>query len=444
LDFQGSLNKNNQNEHGMDILQIVLSIVFILGYIAITMEHRFKMNKAAPAVLTGFIVWTILTLVKGEGAVHEFAHHTVEISSILFFLMGAMAVVEIIDTHEGFRAITDRIRVTNKVALYWIIGTISFFLSSVLDNLTTSIVMVALLNKFVEGKEDKWTLAGLVIIAANAGGAWSPIGDVTTIMLWVGGQVTASNVIAKLFLPSLVCLVVPIVILSITSRGNITQRSFKSDEDEGDDSRLSKWEKNAVFTLGIISLLSVPVFKHYTHLPPFLGIMGGLGMMWIFTEFLHQRHPEWERRKHMTVSSVLGRIDHSSILFFLGILFAVSGLQTAGVLVLAGEWLAKSAGNIYVINTIIGVMSAVVDNVPLVAATMGMYSLEVYPEDHMFWELLALCAGTGGSILIIGSAAGVAVMGIMHITFGWYVKKIALPALAGYLCAIATYWLMWS
>jgi Na+/H+ antiporter NhaD/arsenite permease-like protein len=353
-----------------------------------------------------------------------------------------MATVEMIDSHEGLRVITDRIKVTNRVKLYWLIGFISFGLSAVLDNMTTAIVMAALVNKFVKGKEDKWMLGGLAIIAANAGGAWSPIGDVTTIMLWIGGQVSTYSIMAKLFLPSLVCLLVPLTILSITTKGNIEQENVLDTEEKSGPKTLAKWEKYLVFSIGITALLMVPVIKTYTHLPPFIILMGELGILWIATEILHKRHPQWEERSTMTVSSILKKVDMPSALFFLGILLSVAGLQTIGHLTTVGQILDEKVGNVYAVNTIIGGLSAIVDNVPLVAGAMGMYPLTMYPQDHIFWELLALCAGTGGSILIIGSAAGVAVMGIMKIDFVWYAKKIGLLALAGYLAGIGVFWLM--
>lgn len=421
---------------------LLLSVIFVIGYIAIAFEHTLKVNKGAAAVLTGFLIWTMLSTTGDADFAHKLLHHMEDISSILFFLIGAMSIVEMIDAHEGFRVITDRIKITNKVKLYWIIGGLSFFLSAVLDNLTTAIVMSALLNKFVKKKDDKWMLAGIVIIAANAGGAWSPIGDVTTIMLWVGSQLSTMNVITKLILPSIVCLMVPLTILSFISRGHIEQNKFDDVDINGDETHLAKWEKYSVFGIGIFGLLSVPIFKYYTHLPPFMGVMGALGFLWIFTEILHNRHPRWQARKKMTVSSILGKIDHSSVLFFLGILLAVAGLSEGGILLRVGNLLDQGVGNVYVVNGIIGALSAIVDNVPLVAGAMGMYPLDVYPQDHIFWELLALCAGTGGSMLIIGSAAGVAVMGILHIDFVWYAKRIGLLALAGYISAIVTFWLM--
>ncbi|MCB0793046.1 MAG: sodium:proton antiporter NhaD [Flavobacteriales bacterium] len=434
-------------------MYILIALVFVLGYTAIALEHPLKINKAATAVLTGMLIWTMIMLghhllFTGEhgGTEHllgELMEHLSDIASILFFLIGAMTVVELMDAHEGFRVITDRIKSTNRLLLLWVLGFIAFFLSAALDNMTTSIVMAALLRKFIKNKEDLWTFAGMVIIAANAGGAWSPIGDVTTIMLWIGGQVTTMNIIVKLILPSLVCLVLPLTWLSFTSRGKLELLSVPDDELENDPAKLTKGEKYLVFFLGLGTLLGVPIFKNYTHLPPFMGIMLGLGVLWVVTEIIHMRHPRWRERDRMTVSTVLKNIDHSSILFFLGILVAVAGLQVAGHLGDLAHFLDTNLSNIYAINGIIGVLSAIVDNVPLVAAAMGMYPMTEFPQDHAFWELLALCAGTGGSILIIGSAAGVAVMGILGIDFIWYLKRMSIPALLGYLGGILTFWLLW-
>lgn len=420
----------------------LIAVVFVLGYLAIALEHPLKIDKGATALLTGLLIWVMISLQMGANVVEQLTHHVGEIAPILFFLIAAMATVEMIDSHEGLRVITDRIKVTNRVKLYWLIGFISFGLSAVLDNMTTAIVMAALVNKFVKGKEDKWMLGGLAIIAANAGGAWSPIGDVTTIMLWIGGQVSTYSIMAKLFLPSLVCLLVPLTILSITTKGNIEQENVLDTEEKSGPKTLAKWEKYLVFSIGITALLMVPVIKTYTHLPPFIILMGELGILWIATEILHKRHPQWEERSTMTVSSILKKVDMPSALFFLGILLSVAGLQTIGHLTTVGQILDEKVGNVYAVNTIIGGLSAIVDNVPLVAGAMGMYPLTMYPQDHIFWELLALCAGTGGSILIIGSAAGVAVMGIMKIDFVWYAKKIGLLALAGYLAGIGVFWLM--
>ena len=432
----------------------LIGIIFIVGYLCIALEHPLRINKAATALLTGVLIWVLLMVGHldlfpadmvhtHEGLEEDLKLQLGDISSILFFLLGAMTVVELVDAHEGFRVITDRIRGTNKVALLWMIGFITFFLSSALDNMTTAIVMAALLRKFVKEKEDLWTFAGLVIIAANAGGAWSPIGDVTTIMLWIGGQVTTVNIMAKLIAPSLVCLVLPLAWLSFRSKGKLELIDLPDPSNGDRSAELTNREKYLVFFLGLGTLLGVPIFKNYTHLPPFMGIMLGLGVLWVVTEILHLRHPKWQERNAMTVSSILKRVDHSSILFFLGILVAVAGLEVAGHLTDTAYFLDSQLGSIYAVNTVIGVLSAVVDNVPLVAAAMGMYPMAQYPVDHSFWELLALCAGTGGSILIIGSAAGVATMGILGIDFLWYLRRMAFPAALGSFGGIIVFWLMW-
>ncbi len=417
-----------------------IAILFVVGYAAIALEHPLRINKAAPALLTGMLVWSLITLghIGGHEPIAALNEHLSGIASILFFLLGAMTVVELMDAHAGFQVITDRITSTNKRVLLWVIGIITFFLSAALDNMTTAIVMCALLRKMIADKDDLWTFSGLVIIAANAGGAWSPIGDVTTIMLWIDGQVTSANIIAKLLVPSLVCLVLPLVLMSLRMNGSIRRPSMVP----GDHlTNVTKGQQLTVFLIGLLTLLGVPVFKQLTHLPPFMGIMAGLGILWVYTEFIHARGIE--ERGQLQVTSILRRIDHSSILFFLGILAAVAGLETAGHLTLLAGWLDSTLGNLYAVNTVIGVLSAVVDNVPLVAAAQGMYPMSTYPADHTFWELLALCAGTGGSILIIGSAAGVAVMGILGIEFGWYVRRISLPAAVGYFGGIVTFWLLW-
>ena len=424
----------------------LIAIVFVVGYVCIALEHPLKVNKAASALLTGMLIWTFITLghtapLAAEGTLsEEFAHHLSGIASILFFLLGAMVVVELMDAHAAFQVITDRITTTNKRTLLWTIGLLTFFLSAALDNMTTAIVMCALLRKLIRDKNDLWTFAGLVIISANAGGAWSPIGDVTTIMLWIGGQVTSISIITKLLLPSLLCLVVPLLWMGRTMKGKIERPTAIAGDGA---SGVRPDQRMAVFLLGIGTLLGVPVFKQITHLPPFMGIMLGLGVLWVYTEFVHAGAAN-EARGQLQVTGILRRIDHGSVLFFLGILIAVAGLDTAGHLTLVSSGLTSAFGdNIYAVNTLIGLLSAVVDNVPLVAAAQGMYPLDHFPCDDLFWTLLAYCAGTGGSILIIGSAAGVAVMGILGIEFGWYVKHIALPAALGYFAGILTYWLLW-
>ncbi|HQW06724.1 MAG TPA: sodium:proton antiporter NhaD [Flavobacteriales bacterium] len=433
-------------------MYLLIVLIFVIGYLAIALEHPLHVNKAASAMVTGVLIWVVLmvgeldlqpdgSLGGHEGIVHHLLEHLGDIASILFFLMGAMTVVELIDAHEGFRIITDRITGTKKVPLMWVLSIITFFLSAALDNMTTAIVMCALLRKLIRDKDDLWTFAGMVIIAANAGGSWSPIGDVTTIMLWIGGQVTAVNIIGKLFLPSLVCLILPLIWYSFTFRGTIMRPEVVTGENTG-HVPVTSGQSKLIFTLGLMALLGVPLFKTYTHLPPYMGILLGLGILWIVTERMHKNNIEFDMG-HLSVTSVLRRIDTSSILFFLGILTAVSGLQVAGHLTDMAMLLDTHLGNMYAVNSVIGVLSSIVDNVPLVAAAMGMYPMTQYPQDHQFWELLAYCAGTGGSILIIGSAAGVAAMGILGIDFIWYVRRIAFPAVLGYIGGIITFWLLW-
>lgn len=455
----------------------LMIVVFVLGYLAIALEHPIKIDKAASALLLGVLCWTLYVLgveniltadVVAEKLSHfgkaifpsevdhhwmvkavtkELGHHLSEIAEILFFLLGAMTIVELIDAHEGFAVITDKVTTRKRVALMWILCIITFFFSAVLDNLTTSIVMAALIKKLMKDKKDIFLFAGMVIISANAGGAWSPIGDVTTIMLWIGGQITDVNIITAIFLPSLVCMLVPLIILSFTLKGEVESR-LGMVEREHLAEPTTNFERNLVFGLGVAALLFVPVFKLVTHLPPYMGILFGLGVLWIVTEILHKRKND-EEKSGKSVIHVLRKVDTPSVLFFLGILVGVGALQSAGHLLELAGWLDTSLdSNIYAINMIIGVLSSIVDNVPLVAGAMGMYEIgpEVagiaYPQDHIFWEFLAYCAGTGGSCLIIGSAAGVAIMGILKIDFIWYIKKMTLLALAGYLAGAGVFILM--
>lgn len=413
----------------------LVSILFIAGYMAIAFEHPLRINKAASAILTGVLCWSVYALSGSGGEIvsEKLLHHLSDISGILFFLLGAMVIVELVDAHDGFEIITDRIQTTSKRKLVWIIGIITFFLSSVLDNLTTTIVMVSLLRKIVPSQKERLIFVSLVVIAANAGGAWSPIGDVTTTMLWIGGQITTVNIIIKSFLASLVCLAVPAFVTTLQLKGPLEQMERKK---EGHQT--PGYEKKTVFFLGIGSLLFVPVFKTVTQLPPFMGILFGLGLIWLVTEIIHSEKDEQDRGV-LTVAHALRKIDATSVLFFLGILLAVSALEATGILHSIAAALEKSIGNIAIITLIIGLLSAVVDNVPLVAAAQGMYSLDQFPTDHYFWEFLAYCAGTGGSILIIGSAAGVAAMGMEKIHFFWYMKKIGWLALLGYLAGAGMY-----
>jgi Na+/H+ antiporter NhaD/arsenite permease-like protein len=423
-------------------------IVFFLGYLAIALEHSIKVDKAASALVIGGLGWALYAF-SGVDVHHmneHLSHHLVDIAEILFFLLGAMTIVELIDAHEGFSIITDRITTNKKVALMWILSLITFFFSAALDNLTTAIVMSALLTKLIKDKEDLWMFAGIIILTANAGGAWSPIGDVTTIMLWIGGQVTASNIITSVFIPSVVCALVPLIYLSFKLKGNITRPELAELKEHKIDPTTT-FERNLIFYLGVCGLLFVPIFKYFTHLPPYMGMLLALGVLWLTTEIIH-KSKNHEQKSVLSVIGVLKKVDVPTIFFFLGILLAVAALQSAGQLDIMATYLNKTFnGNIYTINIIIGLLSSIVDNVPLVAGAMGMYDIGpistvpplAFPQDHAFWEFLAYCAGTGGSVLIIGSAAGVAVMGILKIDFIWYLKNISLLALMGYLAGAATY-----
>lgn len=425
-------------------------VVFILGYLAIALEHPIKIDKAASALIIGALGWALYAF-SGADAHHvgeHLSHHLVDIAEILFFLLGAMTIVELVDAHQGFAVITDKITTTKRVPLMWILTILSFFFSAALDNLTTAIVMSALLTKLIKDKEDLWMFAGMVIIASNAGGAWSPIGDITTIMLWIGGQVTAANIITSIIVPSMVCLIVPMIYISFRLKGNITKPSTNV-AIEHITNPTTPFERKFVFFLGVAGLLFVPIFKTVTHLPPYVGILFSLGVMWLATELLH-RSKNYEHKSDLTVIGVLKKIDVPTIFFFLGILLAVASLQSMGHLgdmavILNDAFNGQSAEGIYIINIIIGLLSSIVDNVPLVAGAMGMYEVSeagFYAVDGLFWELLAYCAGTGGSVLIIGSAAGVAVMGILKIDFIWYVKRISFLAFIGYIAGAITYILM--
>ena len=467
-------------------MEILLIIIFVIGYLAIALEHPIKIDKAASALVMGGVIWGALALgiddlvtkeflsefyekfktkfnsLKEIGVYssdeyakplkflkYELSHHLVDIGEILFFLLAAMTIVELVDSHQGFSIITDKITTKRKVPLMWILCVISFFFSAVLDNLTTSIVMAALISKMIKDKKDLWMFAGMIIISANAGGAWSPMGDVTTIMLWVGGQVTAWNIIYSIFIPSLVCMIVPLLYISFKLKGSIQSPDLTSINSE--ISSVNTYERNLIFYMGVLGLLFVPIFKITTGLPPYVGMLLSLGVLWVTTEILH-RDKNYEQRRHLSVIGVLKKVDTPTIFFFLGILLAVAGLQSAGQLDIVAKYLEDTfsgENKIYIINVLIGLMSALVDNVPLVAGAMGMYEIGpiqdgilAYPQDHKFWQFLAYCAGTGGSVLIIGSAAGVAVMGILKIDFMWYLKRISFLALIGYVAGAITYIIM--
>ena len=417
------------------MITILLITIFVLGYWAIAFEQPLRLNKAAAALLTGVVCWTIYILQSPSSATvsKQLFEHLGEIASLLFFLLGAMTIVELIDSHNGFDIIRQKITTTSKQRLLVIITVITFLLSSLLDNLTTAIVMTSLCAKILSDKEDRLWFAGMIVIAANAGGAWSPLGDVTTTMLWIGGQITALNIIRELFLPSLVACGLPLLIMSRQFKGKkisptpIQERSLKE-----------KKESNIILIAGIILLIFVPVFKTITNLPPFMGMLGALSIMWIINSMIHKKKEAAYAEKY-TVARALQRIDTPSILFFLGILLAVAALQSYGILKMAATYLSNSLHNDYLIGIALGILSSIVDNVPLVAASQGMYDLSIYPTDHPFWELLALTTGTGGSAIIIGSAAGVAVMGIEQIDFIWYLKKISWLAIIGFIAGIIVF-----
>lgn len=412
-------------------IELVLIVLFVIGYALIAFEHPLKINKTAPALLLAVLSWAVYALsgVSTTEQVHgQLAHHMSDISEILFFLMGAMTIVELVALHNGFDHITQAIKTTNKRKLLCLIGFVTFFLSSILDNLTTAIVMVSLLRKLLNDRNDRMIFAAMVIIAANAGGAWSPIGDVTTTMLWIGGQVSSLHLMRELLLPSLVCLIVPLCYQSLFLKGDI--------EANLDTKQPPEPKSLPVLILGILSLLSVPLFKAVTHLPPYLGILGGMSILWIYTELVHGKD---QNRDHLKINNALMRIDLSSVLFFLGILLAVASFEAVGILHHAATFLQNQIGNQTLIVTSLGILSAIIDNVPLTAAVQGMYDLSNFPTDHSLWVSLAYAVGTGGSILIIGSAAGVVVMGMENISFGWYLRHVSFTALLGYLAGIACY-----
>ena len=411
-------------------------ILFLVGYLAIIMEHSIRINKAATALLTGTLCWIYYAMSSSENSeiLHQLSEHLAEISGILFFLMGAMTIVELIDAHDGFEIVKSRITTRSKRKMLWLISILAFFLSAVLDNLTTTIVMVSLLRKLLPRGHLRFMFASVIILAANAGGAWSPIGDVTTTMLWIGGKITTSATITHLILPSIIALLVPLLIITWRMDGTTEAPVFESSE----RIRTPVWERNLVFFIGLLSLIFVPVFKAVTHLPPYMGILTALGIMWIITEIIHYRKDELNKDK-FSVLYALRKIDMPSILFFLGILLAIGVLQHVGILRSAADWLDEYVGNMHAMVILIGILSAIIDNVPLVAGAMGMYDMSVFPVDHSFWLFLAYCAGTGGSMLIIGSAAGVAAMGMEKISFLWYVRHFSWLALLGYAAGAGVY-----
>jgi len=416
----------------------MIIIIFILGYIAIAFEYPLRINKAATALITGVLCWTVNIFYSPteNTVVHDLLNHLSEIASILFFLLGAMVIVELIDEHNGFEIATRLIRTKNKGKLLVLIGIVTFFMSAVLDNLTTTIVMLSVINKLLKEKHDRWYFAGMIIIAANAGGAWSPLGDVTTTMLWTGGQISSSVIIKKLLLPAIVSCLVPMLNLWFLFR-----KKEIADYPATKEPIVSGRIQLIVLATGVISILFVPVFKSITHLPPFMGMLLALGVIWAVVSLLHSRNPE-VNGKNFFVLTALQKIDMPSILFFLGILLSVAALQSSGALQNVALWMTENIKNETVTGLSFGLASSVVDNVPLVAAAQGMYSLKVFPADHFFWELLTFTTGTGGSVIIIGSAAGVAAMGIEKIDFFWYMKRISILALMGLFAGTAIYVLL--
>ena len=445
----------------MSTLSIAIIIVFCIGYFCIAIESVTKINKSAIALLMFVVTWTLFMIDPGSyvpGAVGDsiaskvstvIEHHLGSTSTTLFFLLGAMTIVELVDQNGGFNFVRDTLQTSSKRALLWRIAFMTFILSAILDNLTTSIVMIMILRKLVSDKNDRLIYAALVVIAANSGGAFSPIGDVTTIMLWNKGVITAAGVITEIFIPSLVSMVIPAFILSLSLKGKLEIQKDTTVVQDSDV--LTEGQRKSIFFLGVGGLIFVPIFKTITHLPPFVGILLVLGVLWTVTEIFYTSiHQENEDTANNTntqkrVSKMLSRIDMDTILFFLGILMAVACLETIGALTLLGETLdVVFEGNHYLVTGIIGVLSSIVDNVPLVAGCMGMYPVQAAGDmaiDGVFWQLLAYCAGVGGSMLIIGSAAGVVVMGLEKITFGWYMKKITWVAFVGYLAGIIVYWI---
>lgn len=454
---------------------LALILIFIVGYLAIALEHPLRVDKTASALLLGMLMWIIyamgaeavvpivsadkFSLFLSENpdlaskSLHyqalqyilnvDIVEHLGDIMQTLLFLIGAMTIVEMIDVHGGFRVITDRINTRDKVKLLWIISFITFFMSAILDNLTTTIVMLMLLRKLITQKEERWLYAGAIVIAANSGGAWSPIGDVTTIMLWVNGNVTAPALLTYVLLPSLVSMIVPLIFISRRIQGSLPPRDTVVEK----NSFITVAQRNAIFWLGVGGLIFVPVFKSITHLPPFVGMLFILGALWVFTEIFYNSKM-LEQARELRLPKVISRVDMPSILFFLGILMAVAVLQSTGILSAMAQFLNDKIHSVHVIASILGVLSAIVDNVPLVAAAIGMYPIESpdaagyaanFMCDGTFWELMSFCAGVGGSILIIGSASGVIAMGIEKISFGWYLKNFSWVALIGYLCGILVY-----
>lgn len=415
----------------------IIIAIFVVGYLCIALEDYLHINKAASALTAAIFCWLVYALLSADGMLmvnEKLAHSFSEIAGILFFLLGAMTIVELIDAHNGFDIITEKIKAKNATKLLWIIALIAFFLSSFLDNLTTAIVMISIARKLIAHKETRWWFAGIIIIASNFGGAWSPLGDVTTTMLWIGGQITTYKIVTTLFIPCLIGTIVPVFIVGkILAKKNVVINTvvFNCTSQQ-------KKEGNIILVVGIVLLLAVPIFKTITHLPPVMGMLLALGIIWVLTALLH-KNKQTEYKEQYDVAKALQRIDTPSILFFLGILLSVAALNASGILAQAAAMLTAQLKSSTAIAVFLGLLSSILDNVPLVAATQNMFPLTQYPTNHIFWELLALSTGSGGSIIIIGSAAGVAVMGIDNVPFFWYFKKISFLAFIGFVVAIVVY-----
>lgn len=415
-----------------ELTYLLMVAVFVVGYSLITIEHTTKINKAGIALLMAVLCWSLQfgdKTIPTDKHVASLLEHLAEISQIIFFLLGALTIVETINVHHGFNLISNLIKAESKRTVLWIMCGVAFVLSGILDNLTTTIVMISILQKMIQEKEAKWIIGGGIVIAANSGGAWTPIGDVTTTMLWIGGQITSQEIMKTLFLPSLISAVIPVAMLSFFLKGNI-------ESEKQNETIVLEPLANLIFFLGIGALMFVPVFKVMTGLPPYMGMLFAVGMMWLVTDLAHSEYPD---RDHLRLPFVLTKIDWSSTLFFLGILLCIDALEAEGILRDLAHIFDTHIGNSSFIALAIGFASAVIDNVPLVAASMSMYDLSRFPVDSSFWQLVAYCAGTGGSMLIIGSAAGVVFMGLEEVDFFWYLKKISLPALIGYLAGFFIY-----
>ncbi len=417
----------------INLSEWMMILTFIVGYFLITIEGIAKINKAGIALMMAIICWIIqfnnpnISFADNLGT---FNHHLADISGIFFFILGALAVVELISQHRGFEIITDLLKIRSKKKMLWLVTVISFFLSSVLDNLTTTVVMVTILRKLLDKSEDRLILGSAVVVAANAGGAWTPIGDVTTTMLWIGGQITSLGVIKSLLIPSVVCAMVASWLLSFNLKGDFDPETFAKEEKKTEPCG------KVVFFLGIALVIFIPIFKTLTGLPPFMGVLFALSTLWLLTDMVHGESHE---REHLRMPYVLTRIDLSGVFFFMGILLCINALYSAGLLTSLAQWIDSTVGNLSLIAVFIGLASAIVDNVPLVAATMGMYDMTSYPVDHQFWQMIAYAAGTGGSILIVGSAAGVILMGMEKVNFFWYARKVGVPALVGFAAGFLTF-----